>query len=169
MKKLFVLAIAGCVTIGTISMADAAKRKPLVIPVKKQDIQDPVLEPIPEVQMPPITPNGAHPAPVVSYTPMQAACPGVVSCTRVKYKDHHQKSPCGVTRIIQVKDPCWDGCGCQKCVAVEICVPTCACERVRATRRGNRIRYDYGKYMVDVRIKRGFVEVDYQCRRWVRG
>jgi len=83
--------------------------------------------------------------------------------TRVKYTDLHEKSPCGVSKIITVKNPCrHDGCCEPETVCIEICVPPCACEKVRCRMFGNRIRYDYGKYAVDVRIKRGYIQVDYQ-------
>jgi len=84
----------------------------------------------------------------------------------VKYKDLDEMSPCAVTKIVKVKDPCAcdHDCNCcgPKCVYVKICVPPCACEDVRCRRNGDRIRYDYGDYKVDVRVKRGYIEVDYQ-------
>jgi len=84
----------------------------------------------------------------------------------VKYKDHDEMAPCAVPKIIQVKDPCAcnDPCNCcgPKCVSIKICVPPCACERVKVSRNGDRIKYDYGEYEVDVRIKKGYIEVDYQ-------
>ncbi len=86
--------------------------------------------------------------------------------TNVKYKDLREMAPCAVTKIIKVKDPCAcdHDCSCcgPKCVYVKICVPPCACERVTSRRNGDRIRYDYGDYKVDVRVKRGYIEVDYQ-------
>lgn len=83
--------------------------------------------------------------------------------TRVKYTDLHEKSPCAVSKIIMVKNPCRkDSCCEPDMVCIEICVPPCACEDVRCRSFGNRIRYDYGKYAVDVRIKRGYIQVDYQ-------
>lgn len=83
--------------------------------------------------------------------------------TRVKYTDLHEKSPCAVSKIITVKNPCrHDSCCEPDTVCIEICVPPCACEKVKCRMFGNRIRYDYGKYAVDVRIKRGYIQVDYQ-------
>ncbi len=82
--------------------------------------------------------------------------------TNVKYKDLREMSPCAQPKIIAVKDPCDDGCCGQKCVYIQICVPTCGCELISCKRNGDRIRYDYGKYAVDVRIKRNHIEVDYQ-------
>jgi len=83
--------------------------------------------------------------------------------TRVKYTDVHEMSPCAAPKIITVKNPCaGDGCCEPQTVCIEICVPTCGCEEVTCRRFGNRIRYDYGKYAVDVRIKRGYIQVDYQ-------
>jgi len=86
--------------------------------------------------------------------------------TNVKYKDLDEMSPCAQPKIIEVKDPCacrhaCDCCG-PKCVYIQICVPTCGCELISCRRNGDRIRYDYGKYAIDVRVKKGFIEVDYQ-------
>lgn len=83
--------------------------------------------------------------------------------TRVKYTDVHEMSPCAAPKIITVKNPCaGDSCCEPQTVCIEICVPTCGCEEVTCRRFGNRIRYDYGKYAVDVRIKHGYIQVDYQ-------
>ena len=89
---------------------------------------------------------------------------GGVLYSRVKYKDLREMAPCAVPKIITVKDPCAcdDGCCPPQCVCIEICVPACGCEEVTCRRHGDRIRYDYGKYAVDVRIKRDHIEVDYQ-------
>jgi len=92
--------------------------------------------------------------------------PPIELFTRVKYKDRDEMAPCAVTKIIQVKDPCAcdDPCDCcgPKCVSIAICVPPCACERVKVRKNGTRIEYDYGDYEVDVRVKKGYIEVDYQ-------
>jgi hypothetical protein len=86
--------------------------------------------------------------------------------TNVKYTDRDEMAPCAVSKIIALKDPCVcrDACDCcgPQCVFIEICVPSCGCELVSCRRNGDRIRYDYGKYAVDVRVKKGFIEVDYQ-------
>ena len=91
---------------------------------------------------------------------------GVELFNCVKYKDRDEMAPCAVPKIIQVKDPCAcrDACNCcgPKCVSILICVPECACERVKVSRNGSRIKYDYGEYEVDVRVKKGYIEVDYQ-------
>ncbi|MCH2212683.1 MAG: hypothetical protein MK110_15375 [Fuerstiella sp.] len=87
----------------------------------------------------------------------------------VKYKDHDEIAPCAVPKIIQVPDPCAckDACDCcqccePKCVSIRICVPPCGCEQVKVSKNGTRIKYDYGEYEVDVRVKDGYIEVDYQ-------
>ncbi|HQX51407.1 MAG TPA: hypothetical protein PLY87_25790 [Planctomycetaceae bacterium] len=84
--------------------------------------------------------------------------------TNVKYKDLREMAPCAVPKFIMVKDPCAcdDGCHPVPCVCIQICVPECGREEVTCRRHGDRIRYDYGKYAVDVRIKRNHIEVDYQ-------
>jgi hypothetical protein len=84
--------------------------------------------------------------------------------TNVKYVDKREMHPCAVPKIIRVNDPCEckSGCG-PKCVYIEICVPPCDCEEdIRCRRDGDRLRYDYGKYKVDIRVRKGFIVVDYQ-------
>ncbi len=87
----------------------------------------------------------------------------------VKYVDKKEMHPCAVTKIIAVNDPCAckDKCNsCNTCgppqVYIQICVPPCGCEEVKCRRDGDRIRYDYGKYAVDIRIKKNHIVVDYQ-------
>lgn len=84
--------------------------------------------------------------------------------TRVKYVDKREMHPCAVTKIVRVNDPCACKTGCSpKCVYIAICVPPCDCEEdIRCRRAGDRVRYDYGKYKVDIRVRRGFIVVDYQ-------
>jgi len=82
---------------------------------------------------------------------------------RVKYKDHDEMAPCAVTKVVQVNAPRRSrGCHGPNCVFVEICIPGGACEKVKVSKGGDRVRYDYGDYKVDVRVKKGHVEVDYQ-------
>ncbi|MEQ9406724.1 MAG: hypothetical protein RIK87_03320 [Fuerstiella sp.] len=87
--------------------------------------------------------------------------------TNVKYVDLKEMHPCAVPKIIRVNDPCAckDPCNCcgPQCVYIQICVPPCDCnEVVKCRKDGDRLRYDYGKYAVDVRVKKGFIVVDYQ-------
>jgi hypothetical protein len=44
---------------------------------------------------------------------------------------------------------------------VKICVPPCGCAKVKVSREGRRVKYDYGKYSVEVTSKNGKVYVDY--------
>jgi hypothetical protein len=109
----------------------------------------------------------------------------------VKYEDPDHIAPCAEPKIIKVLDPCWkpDPCKCacdQKpaCVYVKICVPkkkapccapkpsccapkpACGCQKdhgpkVTCKNDGRYQKYDYGKYRVEVRVKNGWVVVDY--------
>lgn len=125
-------------------------------------VQGQDLFPIPDVQI-----SGApiHESTVVEGNFVEAPL-AVPLYTNVKYKDRDEMSPCAQPKIIAVKNPCACRhachCGAPECVYIEICVPTCGCELVSCRRNGDRIRYDYGKYAVDVRIKKGYIEVDYQ-------
>ena len=92
----------------------------------------------------------------------------------VKYTDVHGMTPCPTTKITHVFNPCKTCYTDQDCVSIAICVPQhvckCACEcvcgcpvgQVKSRRDGTRVRCDYGDYAVDVRVKRGDIEVDYQ-------
>jgi hypothetical protein len=125
------------------------------------------------------------PTPVPEHGTIVEAAPGALF-PHVKYKDLNEMAPCAVPRIIAVNDPCAcedpcasckkpcgceKSCGCEKtcgCVEkklvyIQICVPECSCEEEVICRRdGDRVRYDFGKYAVDVRVKKGHIEVDYQ-------
>ena len=87
----------------------------------------------------------------------------------MKYVDLKEMAPCAKPMIVEVRDPCWkpDPCNpcCKpKCVAVQICVPECSCcpPTVKCSKDGKNVRYDFGKYAVDIRTKKGYIEVDYQ-------
>lgn len=102
----------------------------------------------------------------------------------VKYRDLDHIAPCAEPKIVEVADPCWrpDPCNpcCKpKCVKVMICVPkqqccnpapTCCgpaptcCDhgpKVTCNKDGKYVKYDYGKYRIELRVKDGLVEVDY--------
>ena len=99
----------------------------------------------------------------------------------VKYVDLHEMAPCAEPKIIEVNDPCACECTCECCdpckkccgecgkcceqkkVHIQICIPKCFCEEEVVCRRdGDRVRYSYGKYAVDVRVRKGYIVVDYQ-------
>ncbi|GIX04733.1 MAG: hypothetical protein KatS3mg114_0602 [Planctomycetaceae bacterium] len=81
----------------------------------------------------------------------------------VKYRRECQAHPCAVPLIIAVPDPCADKCACERgCVYVKICVPPCDCPRIRCTRQGTRVVYDFGKYEVVVVSRKGEVVVTYR-------
>ena len=85
----------------------------------------------------------------------------------VKVKDAHHIAPCAVPKIVEIVDPCWkpDPCNpCCKapCVRVQICVPDQCCPpTVKCSKDGKHTKWDFGKYAVEVRSKKGYVEVDY--------
>lgn len=109
----------------------------------------------------------------------------------VRYVDKREMACCAVPMIIEVNDPCYvepkshcksDCCSacecCSKCescceaeapvhpkVLIQICVPKCCAEKevtITSRRDGDLVRYDFGEYAVDVRVRRGFIVVDYQ-------
>lgn len=188
MKRLFVVAVAGCMTIGLIASASAAKKNTLKVPrLGKQVPATPVsrrvpatpnqdLEPVPEAPGGPIdtalVPWTNHPVPATAkvplepnYTPVEHVDEAIPMFENVRYVGRRRMAPCAESKVIVIRDPCQplltSPC-CRKCVAIRICVPTCGCECIKASRLGNRVRYDYGEYAVDVRITRGRVVVAYR-------
>ncbi|MEZ6057351.1 MAG: hypothetical protein R3C01_11675 [Planctomycetaceae bacterium] len=86
---------------------------------------------------------------------------GICLYPDVTVRQPRRAHPQAVSKIVSIKDPCHPGC----CVFVEICAPPCACERVRVRRDGQHVRYDYGRYAVDIITRRnGEVIIDYDGR-----
>lgn len=161
MRKLRLL---GCV-LGIVGMAGIAS----AADYSKARIPRPQLLPFSTVsyQAPPPAPGGAPPAEAPS-----VGAPKLFHCVKVKDPDHIH--PCAVPKMVKIVDPCWKPCkpkcGCCQttccpppppCVYVKICVPPCGCERVKCSKNGRRVKYDYGKYSVEVESRNGQVVVDY--------
>lgn len=173
MRKLSVLAAAIAVA-GLASTTFAAKRTTMKVkPVLMDFDKTKFVTHVSHVQPPPppapgsgtIQPIPSGPAvggPVVGH-------PGaMVLYHGVKVKDRKNIHPCAVPKVVKIIDPCWkpQHCGCcaparPRCVYVKICVPPCACERVKVSRDGRKVKYDYGEYQVELESKDGVVEVDY--------
>ena len=181
MRKLSALACVLAV-LGTTSVASAKKRvrvnvprpqllsmsqvRITTVPVSLQSRTYPTLAqgtyaapPAPAAEVAPPAPGGgpavkAGPAPIRLF-----------HC--VKYRDLHHIAPCAVTKIVKIVDPCWkpDPCSCCRqcapCVYVMVCVPPCGCADVRVSRNGHVVRYDYGKYAVDIVSRNGKIYIDY--------
>lgn len=85
----------------------------------------------------------------------------------VKIEDRDNIHPCAVVKIVSIVDPCWKpdpcACKCQKapCVLVKICVPPCGCPKVKVSRKGRKVEYDYGDYEVEITSKNGVIKVNY--------
>lgn len=112
-------------------------------------------------------PAPLSPVPEVQYSGPVTAMP-VMSSTveiyhNVKYRDERNIAPCAKPIIVQVPDPCACKTSCcpTPCVNVQICVPECGCPNVKVTRCGDKVRYDYGKYAVNIVSARGRVIVNY--------
>ena len=96
--------------------------------------------------------------------PMPALYPNVI------YKDQHRKHPQAIPYVVEV--PLWkpilrrrraNYCG-PECATITICVPPCNEPCVRVRRFGHKLRYDFGKYEVDVVVHRnGRIVVDYDA------
>ena len=88
----------------------------------------------------------------------------------VCYKDLNNIHPCAVPRIVMVPDPCacFNPCNCCEpaCVAIQICVPPtddcCGPQERHICRKGGlKQKFCYGKYAVEITVKKGVVVVDY--------
>lgn len=137
---------------------------PLVVPSSQTEEPPPL--PVPDV------PAELEPIPIQLYP-----------C--VSYDDRDEMHPCAVPVIVAVPDPssvkhpfywlhgdapkqfCSTGCGTCACcqrppVYVEICVPPeCPVPQPRVSHNGRYYTYDFGKYSVEVKLRRGEIEVEY--------
>ena len=154
MKKLagLTLAFAGMLTASAVFAADG----PVLF------AQAP-LEPVPET-------FSAAQGPGVGAVPIPTQSIAIPLYHCVKYKDQRKIAPCAVPMIVMVKDPCakcdpCNPCAPAPCVAVQICVPPCStCPPTITSKRGGEyVRYDFGKYSVEIRSRKGVVKVDYDA------
>lgn len=142
MKKLLILGLLALLG------ADLSAREPLRVPSQELALAaEPTLAP---------EPAAAQGTPVAYSEYVVEAAP-VRLYTNVRVRDTKNVAPCAVPKIVQVNDPC-DNC-CKVCI--EICVPPCANETVRCFRNGNRVRFCYGQYSVDVTTRRNDIVVNY--------
>ena len=101
-------------------------------------------------------------SPIVSEPAYGLASPSLELYHNVKYRGVRNISPCAVPTVVQVPDPCNRDASCKTCVNVQICVPPCDPKKVKVTRDGNKVRYDYGKYAVAVKSVGNHVVVHYE-------
>jgi hypothetical protein len=104
--------------------------------------------------------------PAAAGGPPIAMAPGLALYPRVKYHDRRHIAPCAVPMVVAVRDPCAKrdpccACGPPSCVLVEICVPPCGCPKVCTKHDGAKVRYDYGRYAVNITSRHGVIVVDY--------
>lgn len=123
----------------------------------------PAPTPLPAGQLSP-NPEIQYSGPSTQLPVVTTASPELFQC--VRYIAERNIAPCAVPVIVQVPDPCAprDRCCCtpRPCVNVQICVPQCGCPDVCVTRNGNKTRFDYGKYAVNVYSLNGKILVSYK-------
>ena len=128
-------------------------------PAAAVDPASPLLLPSPGTAVE-VGPAVIAPAPAVGLE-----APGAVPIFhRVKYEDTDEMHPCGVPTLVAVPDPCADSCDCAgpRCVYVQICVPPHCEPRVKYSRGGRVIKYEFGDdYEIKIESKRGYVEIEY--------
>lgn len=154
MRSLAVLALTGLA-----SSAVAAERPDRLTPVLGEAAVSqatPTLRSDADVIYAPST-GGTTVMPAPKMVTPMTVTPTLVLYSNVRVKDTKNIAPCAIPRIVQVADPCNPGC----LVNVEVCVPPCACECVKVSRCGTKVKLDYGKYEVEITSRRGQVVVDY--------
>ena len=137
-------------------------RDPILVPRFSAPVgyNQPAPTPVPEAGIVPPPSSHIMPgAPVAPGTIVGNAyeCVGIPLYRNVRVIQRRNIHPCAVRKVVSVPDPCNPCC----CVYIEICVPPCACECVTVNRRGDKVRFDYGRYAVDVTSRRGRLLVDY--------
>lgn len=95
--------------------------------------------------------------------PISLSGPGVPLFDRVKYKDLDHIHPCAVPVIVKVLNPL-EGDDCHGCgpgyVFVEVMMPPGRPD-IRPSKGGRKVKYKFPEYQVEIRTKKGYVEVDY--------
>lgn len=161
MKKLVSCCVLGVAALATAALGGEA-RLGLARPISLLQSSPTLLS---QVDLP--MPAPLSPVPEVQYSGPVTAMPVMPSTVEVyhnvRYRGERNIAPCAKSIIVQVPDPCASANPCcpTPCVNVQICVPECGCPNVKVTRCGNKVRYDYGKYAVDIVSARGRVMVDY--------
>ena len=159
MRKLVACALLGMAVMATAS--NGAEPRPVRLISLLQNT--PTL--LSQVDLP--MPAPLSPIPEIQYSGPVTAMPMMASTVEVyqnvRYRGERNIAPCAKPIIVQIPDPCACKTACcpTPCVNVQICVPQCGCPCVKVTRCGDKVRYDYGKYAVNVISARGRVIVDY--------
>jgi hypothetical protein len=131
------------------------------LPPQLSPIPDPAYAPSGQYSPSPYSPSPySIPAPASSDYVVSGAPVEVYQ--NVKYRAVRNIAPCAVPTIIQVPDPCNKNACCKTCVNVQVCVPPCEPAKVKVTRDGRNVKYDYGKYAVSVRSIGNHVVVHYE-------
>lgn len=144
MKKMMILGVLALLG------ANLSAREPLLVPSQELAL---AAEP---TQVIPAAEEKGTPVPYAEFA-VQPSTETIKLYENVRVRDTKNIAPCAVPKIVQVKDPCDECCK----IYVEICVPPCGCETVKCYRHGDRIRFIYGEYSVDVTTRRHDVVVNY--------
>ena len=161
-----VLVLAAVVTWGEPAMA--GKRAVLgpaaVVQFQVPAPEGPRLEAQPSPVYPPApAPDAAGPQSV----PVPSEAPAIELYSRVRYKDLDEKHPRAVPTVVSVPHPAtgWkrNYFSPPPMVHVAICVPPkCGPPKVKYKSLFREYEFDFGKHSVDVRLRDGGSEVDYQ-------
>lgn len=137
--------------LGCLAGAELSAREPLRVP--PNDELALATEPTP---LDPVADQAGTPVAYSEYV-VERPVQYIQLYSNVRVRDRKNMHPNAVTKIVSIPDPC------DKCrrVNVEICVPPCAAESVRCFKSGDRIRFCYGRYSVDVVSRRRDVVVNY--------
>ena len=135
----------------------------IALPPQLSPVPDPGYAPSGQLPLNQYSPNPYSAVPSVGVPSGYAISGGPVEIYQnVKYRAVRNIAPCAVPTVIQVPDPCNKDACCKTCVNVQVCVPPCEPHKVKITRDGKNVRYDYGKYAVNVRSIGNHVVVHYE-------
>lgn len=168
-KKLAMLTAVVACACATVAFADQPILVGPAFPVAAAP--QPVLTPIPAPT--PVAAPVIQPVPMGQPIPAQGVAP---LFTNVRVRNERRIACNSVPMIVSIADPCAckDKCACRdkcsccappapQCVNVQICAPACmTCPpKVTCKKDGGYVRYDFDGYRVEVKSKKGYVEVAY--------
>ncbi len=179
MMKIRIVALA-CLTVSTMLVGAAVAAGPTLLQPGASYAPQSEVAPVP---MPMPLPAQAYPAgqPIehsTSYGPVESFDQPVVPYVEgrvvelypnVVYRDLRRVHPCAVPYLIDVPmPPSRRSRGCTTCeptcVTIKVCVPPCTTPCVKVRRHGRKLIYDFGKYEVNVLIRRtGRIVVNYDA------
>ena len=170
MRKAFsLLGLGMALSLGSAVAADRdVARATMPVPLQVPPPAGPTLAPQPELAIPPAPGGGTlQPVPVPMVSQPVPVAPPIEVYSRVRYKDLDEQHPHAVKTLVSVPHPAtgWKKTPLDSTpmVNIVICVPPDSGEpRIKFSSLFKCYEFDFGDYEVDVRLRDGGIEVDYQ-------